>query len=217
MKIKTINCLTAIFLLLPTALYAENIDPYKNGSQYAYGANVGWINFEPNIADPNAGAMVGKALTGYIWAPNIGWVVLSCKNTDSCGNVSYGVYNIGNGVLSGYAWSANAGWISFSCQNTASCGKVNYGVTIDSAGVFHGWAYGQNIGWIHFSAASPVAYKVQACVVNIDDLASFTDEWLDIGRNLPADLDRDMNVEFKDYYIFANYWCDYCPNGWLLK
>ena len=27
---------------------AENIDPLNNGSQYAYGENVGWFNAEPN-------------------------------------------------------------------------------------------------------------------------------------------------------------------------
>ena len=29
--------------------FAENIDPYENGSQYASGENVGWLNFEPNL------------------------------------------------------------------------------------------------------------------------------------------------------------------------
>ena len=29
--------------------FAENIDPYEDDSQYAYGENVGWLNFEPNL------------------------------------------------------------------------------------------------------------------------------------------------------------------------
>jgi hypothetical protein len=198
--------------------FAGNIDPDKDGSRYAYSSNVGWLNFEPNVADPNAGAMVTRyELTGYVWVPNIGWVSLSCSNTNSCGRVDYGVVNDGNGMLSGYAWSANAGWISFSCGNTGTCASVNYGVTIDGDGNFNGWAYGQNIGWIHFSSVSPVAYKVKACVVNLFDLANFADDWLIIGSGLAADLDGDDDVEFKDYSIFAGYWRDYCPAGWQLK
>lgn len=210
--------LVGFLILFCGRLYAENIDPDNDGSQYAYGANVGWLNFEPNVADANAGAMVRRSgLTGYVWVANIGWVSLSCSNTNSCEKVSYGVVNDGNGVLSGYAWSANAGWISLSCENTASCGSVDYGVTIDGDGVFHGWAYGQNIGWIHFSSVSPVAYKVKACVVNLFDIANFVDDWLDTGSGLAGDLDSDNDVEFEDYSILAGYWQDYCPAGWQLK
>ena len=220
---KTILLIWPVFLLglvifSSAELYAENIDPDNDGSQYAYSANVGWLNFEPNVADPNAGAMVSRyELTGYVWIPNIGWISLSCANTNSCGTVDYGVVNDGSGVLSGYAWSANAGWISFSCENTGTCASVNYGVTIDADGVFDGWAYSQNIGWIHFQSASPVAYKVKACVVNLFDLAKFVDDWLITGSGLAADLDGDDDVEFKDYSIFAGYWRDYCSAGWQLK
>ena len=34
---------------LATVAYAENIDPNEDGSQYAYGENIGWLNFEPNL------------------------------------------------------------------------------------------------------------------------------------------------------------------------
>jgi hypothetical protein len=200
------------------SLFAENIDPYEDGSQYAYGANVGWVNCEPNIADANAGAQVSsEKLTGFIWIANIGWVSLSCENTKSCRRVSYGVVNDGAGNLSGYAWSANAGWISFSCENTESCKDVKYSVTIDGDGIFHGWTYGQNIGWIHFQSATPVKYQVQTCVVALDDLANFADEWLLMGFNLAGDLNNDFKVKFDDYSIFSSLWQDYCPAGWRLK
>ena len=132
-------------------LAAENIDPCNDGSQYAYGENVGWLNFEPS---QGPGVTVSDTqLTGYVWAENVGWIKL-----DPCYG---GVTNDGAGSLSGYAWAENVGWISFSCENTASCGAVDYGITIDSAGDFDGWAWAENIGWIHFQSASPVAYKVQ--------------------------------------------------------
>ena len=59
----------------------------KDGSQYAYDENVGWINFEPNIAGPNVVATVSeKKLTGFIWAENIGWI-----NFDDAALFGYGI------------------------------------------------------------------------------------------------------------------------------
>ncbi|MCK4999915.1 MAG: hypothetical protein KAS23_10275, partial [Anaerohalosphaera sp.] len=60
-----------VFMLFACICYAENIDPYADGSQYAYGENVGWLNFEPKT-----GASVqvtSTMLKGYVWAENIGW------------------------------------------------------------------------------------------------------------------------------------------------
>jgi hypothetical protein len=48
-----------------------------------------------------------------MWAENLGWINLSCKNLSSCGTLDYGVKNDGAGNLSGYAWAENAGWIDF--------------------------------------------------------------------------------------------------------
>ena len=36
-------------LALGSLGFAENIDPNNDDSQYAYGENVGWVNFEPNL------------------------------------------------------------------------------------------------------------------------------------------------------------------------
>ena len=131
---------------------AENIDPDNNGSQYAYGENVGWLNLEPE-GDGGCGVEVGDdELTGYMWGENIGWISLSCTDTDSCEFISYGITNDGNGNLSGYAWGENVGWISFSCENTESCITVDFGVEIDpDSGLFCGFAWAENIGWINFA------------------------------------------------------------------
>jgi hypothetical protein len=99
--------LAAILVLSFTSTYAENIDPNNNGSQYAYGENVGWFNFEPNRPEPNVGATVSSnKLTGFIWAENIGWVNLSPAFYG-------GVFNDGAGNLSGFAWGENVGWLNF--------------------------------------------------------------------------------------------------------
>jgi len=74
----------ALALLLITAFLgvfyagaglAANIDPDADGSRYAYGENVGWINFKPASG---AGVTVGAtAVTGFAWGENVGWVNLA--------------------------------------------------------------------------------------------------------------------------------------------
>jgi len=203
--IKSVMVLAALVLCVNVG-FAENIDPYEDDSQYAYGQNVGWLNFEPN---EGPGVTVSDAnLTGFIWAENIGWINLRPENYG-------GVSNDGAGNLSGYAWGENVGWINFD-PNVP--GDVNdYGVTIDSEGNFSGWAWGENIGWINFNSADLYGYNVKACKVNFEDLANFVDYWLESDTGLPGDLSGNDEVNFVDYRIFANYWLDYYPGGWQLK
>ena len=207
MKLKTsiIAALQVVLLLFASFAYAENIDPDEDDSQYAYGENVGWLNFEPSEGD---GVHVSKTqLIGYVWAENIGWINLSPS--------SYGgVLNDGSGNLSGYAWGENVGWINFDPNVPGD--SNDYGVTIDSEGDFDGWAWGENIGWLNFQSADLYGYNVKVCVVNYYDLANFVDQWLKTGPDWPADLYSDQNVDFKDYTIFTGYWVDYCPPDWLL-
>ena len=139
---------TILAILAIGVTFAENIDPDADGSQFAYGENVGWLNAEPTGGD---GLTVGEfAVTGYLWGENVGWVSFSCENDASCGSVPYGVENDG-GLLSGMAWSENVGWISLSCATAGDCGQHDYGVTIDTeSGLFAGHAWAENVGWISF-------------------------------------------------------------------
>jgi hypothetical protein len=117
--------------MLASVVVAENIDPMDDGSQYSWGENVGWINWEPSYGP---GCTVGDyTVTGYLWGENIGWINLS---------PTYGgVTNDGAGNLTGYAWGENVGWINFN--------PTYGGVAIDDKGYLEGWAWGENIGWIH--------------------------------------------------------------------
>jgi hypothetical protein len=178
---------------------AENIDPQNTNNQYAYGENVGWINFEPLAT---SGALVSRdKVAGYIWAENIGWINLSPETYG-------GVFNDGYGNLSGYAWGENVGWINF---------DPNYGgVSIDHNGNFSGYAWGENIGWINFNSADLSNQGVKVCVVNYRSLKTMAEQWLNSGRGWSADLWLDSNVDFKDFRILADYWFDYCPGDWPL-
>jgi len=213
MNHKHISAAFAFLVILTfwaTFVYAENIDPYDDGSQYAYGENVGWLNFEPN---EGSGVTVSDAnLTGYVWAENIGWINLDPNFG--------GVTNDGTGLLSGYAWGENVGWINFDPNVPGDA--THYGVTIDHDGNFAGWVWGENVGWIHLASRAPVAYKVQtawitSCVVDFDDLGRFCDLWLQTGPQLKADFDGSNDVDFKDYGALADKWLELCPIGWSLK
>ncbi len=188
---------------------SENIDPHDADMQYAWGENVGWLNFE---ASQGPGVTVySEGLFGWVWGENIGWISLSCENTNSCDDVGYGVVNDGCGGLSGFAWGENVGWINF---NPVVAGEPGgYGVRIGKEGDFSGWAWGQNIGWINFG---PDDCHVVACKVTIEDLANFCDHWLDSG-DIPANLDAAGLVDFFDFSILSERWRDFCPDGWQLK
>ncbi len=191
-----------VMLFGPKAIVAENIDPHDNGRQYAWGENIGWLNFEPQ---QGPGVHVSSAkVEGFVWAENIGWINLS--------PASYGgLVNDGQGNLSGHAWGENVGWINFDPQ---APDETDYGVKIDADGNFDGWAWAENIGWIRFDSTK--AYNVQACKVTLSDLVNFAAYWLDTASS-PADLDGQDGANNRDFAQFAQYWLDFCPDGWQLK
>lgn len=114
---------------------------------YAWGENVGWIDF-------STASVTDTALTGYAYGENIGWISLNCANDGTNCNPSYKVENDGAGNLSGYAWGENVGWINFDPVYDGT----HYGVKINTTtGLFSGWAWGENIGWIAFTDLGPLA------------------------------------------------------------
>ena len=172
---KTLGAIfSAVLLLYCSAVYAENIDPDNDGSQYAYGENVGWINFEPS---QGLGVTVTDTeVTGYAWGENVGWFNLSPTEG--------GVVNDGNGNLSGYAWAENVGWINFA--------PAGAGVTIDPAtGEFSGKAWGENIGWITFRSTGAVAFRVTTSWRGDTDGDGLTDDTEALLGTNPNDADTD--------------------------
>lgn len=191
-------------------VFAENVNPYETGEQYAWSENTGWLNTEPNTGDGTQ--VADDKLTGFIWTENVGWINLHCQNNNTCAIVDYGVLNDGSGNLSGFAWAENVGWINFD-PDVPDDTTNQYKVSIDAYGKFSGWAWGENIGWIHFDETQP--WDVRACIVTLEDLQNFASFWLEIGS--PANLDEIGSVDMGDFSIFASYWQDYCPDGWQLK
>ncbi|MGD9612048.1 MAG: hypothetical protein AB7V22_04015 [Kiritimatiellia bacterium] len=118
-------------------------------NQYAWGANVGWLDARANATN---GAPIGQSFcTGYVWSANCGWIGLGNGPTNgwrySNASVSdWGVNHDGAGNLAGYAWGANVGWIAF--EQTNGLPKIDL-----RTGNFSGYAWGANVGWIGLSNA----------------------------------------------------------------
>jgi hypothetical protein len=129
-----------------------------SSNHYAYGENIGWIDFNPTGGSVQVG---DNGLTGYAWAENVGWIKLGNDNAPPYLNTTssnWGVVNDGYGNLSGYAYGENIGWINFD----PTFSGTDYGVKIDTSGDFSGYAYGENTGWISFNCATTSSCASQA-------------------------------------------------------
>ncbi len=137
-----------LFLLLCTAaLTAHGATSITPANHFAYGANIGWLDWR---GDTNNGTVIGEYVcSGYIYAANVGWIHLGDgtpanaiqyqNNTAS----DYGVNRDGLGNLRGFAYGANIGWVSF---ETTGAPKVDL-----LTGKLSGSIYSANCGWISLS------------------------------------------------------------------
>jgi hypothetical protein len=95
--------------------------------KWAWGTNVGWINFRPT----HGGVTVyDDHLEGYAWGENIGWIRLG-THTD-----------LANGRFDGYAWGENVGWIHFKGPGYNVAVSIPVGgiaVAVDKLGLLVPW------------------------------------------------------------------------------
>lgn len=68
---------TAILVVAISCMASTTIDP---SNKYAYGANIGWINFEDIYGQPKVNLETGD-LSGYVWGANVGWITLDGVKT----------------------------------------------------------------------------------------------------------------------------------------
>ncbi len=158
----SVRLLVFAVLSASCASAATSID---NVNRYAYGANIGWVNW---VGDTNNGAIIGDwVCSGSIYSANVGWINLgsgSPTNGIRYQNLSssdFGVNQDGLGNLTGFAWGANIGWITF--EQTFGQPKVDL-----LSGRLTGYAWSANCGWISLSNAT--AY-VQTDYLNPGPLA----------------------------------------------
>ena len=142
-------------------------------NKYAYGANIGWMDWRGNT---NNGAVIGEyASSGFIYDANVGWIHLgkgSPTNGIQYQNLAtndYGVNVDAFGNLRGYAYGANIGWINF---ETNGAPKVDM-----NTGRMNGYVWSANCGWISLSNAA-VAVQTDAIAPGGDsDADGLPDAW----------------------------------------
>jgi hypothetical protein len=142
-----ILCCSCLFVLFVGLFSSRGLagSTINAADKYAYGANIGWIDFQ---GDTNHGAAVGSLFcTGYVWSANGGWISLGHGPTNgsqysNASAADYGLNVLGD-RLRGFAYGANIGWIHF---------ETNGNPRIDLlTGRFSGFAWGANVGWISLS------------------------------------------------------------------
>jgi hypothetical protein len=143
-----------IFFVLAVGIVsrAAAISTIDAANRYAYGANLGWMDW---VADTSNGVVIGAYVcSGYIYSANVGWINLgsgSPANGIQYQNNSatdFGVNQDGLGNLRGYAYGANIGWINFENTGAPSINMIT--------GQMSGYVWSANCGWISLSNA--VAY-----------------------------------------------------------
>jgi hypothetical protein len=123
-------------------------------NRYAYGANIGWIDWR---GDTNNGAVIGDYVcSGFIYGANAGWINLGSGSPTNgiryrnLAAADFGVNHDGLGNLSGFAYGANIGWINFT--NRDAFGAPFPGPKVDLfTGRLSGFAWSANCGWISLS------------------------------------------------------------------
>jgi len=116
-KLILLGILFSMVFYVSPAFASETNGTIDTTFKYAWGENIGWINFDCDECNVQ---ITDTELTGNAWSRTYGWINLNPTTS--------GVKNTSEGILSGFAWSRNLGWINFT------------GVTIDTSGEFLGYA-----------------------------------------------------------------------------
>ncbi|MBN1475128.1 hypothetical protein JXA47_00075 [Candidatus Sumerlaeota bacterium] len=143
--------------LAPAATVDSNIDP---ANHFAWGENIGWINFygqgTGDAATPPP-VVTHNFMCGFVWGENVGWINLGDGAPDDGVAYSQAAGDTGvnvdsaTGDLSGYAWGENIGWINFGWASPPSASRARIDI---ATGKFNGYAWGENVGWIHLNGSS---------------------------------------------------------------
>jgi hypothetical protein len=178
-----------LFVAVPAASGATNVNP---SHPYAWGENVGWLNWHDANGGVDGACLRATFLSGFIWAENIGYINLgdgTPANGTRYANANgsdFGVNVDTNGDLFGLAWGENVGWVNFDTRT--SLRPYSQQTRLDStAGRLRGYAWGENVGWI-----------------NLDDASRY----VAFGVSAPADFDGDGDVDLADFGLFQG-----CFNG----
>ena len=232
---------TAAGTLLAAATPAQAGTPMPRDDRWAWGENIGWINFEGQPGGQGQVRFLPAGLSGYAWAENVGWINVGQGGdyvpADEQGpptfpnpNQRFGVRiegQIGDAVrpLSGWAWGENIGWLNFNTWELAieDAAGDPAGARIENDGLgeprIRGYVWAENVGWINFDDDEHFVSVEYACsVVDLADplfvldLSDIT-AFIDafITGNLSADFTFDGVLDLGDINTFVVGFTAGCP------
>jgi hypothetical protein len=197
---------------LSFALGLQAASTISDVNRFAYGANIGWMDWRAD----GGGAGVGEFVCfGRGYAANTGWIDLGNGapangiryRNDSA--VDFGVNHDGIGGLTGLAWGANIGWLVFTNRDAA--GSAFEGPRVDlRTGKFSGWVWSANCGWISLSNALAFVQTDSIAAGADTDGDGIPDGWeLSFTGNLTTmngstDLDADGSADLQEYLADTN-------------
>ena len=200
---KTLKTLFLSLLLSASSWAASTIN---TTNAYSYGANIGWMNWRPSLAD---GVEIDEyVLSGYIYGANVGWIHMgdgtptnNIRYSNTVAN-DFGVNYLtdpmlpGKAILRGYAYGANIGWINFESTGNP---RLRF-----SDGRLEGYAYSANVGWINLGDGT-FAVQTDSVANGLDtDMDGMADafEFLylgGLGGNPALDSDGDGMTNLDEY------------------
>lgn len=83
--------------------YGVNLSPNGELTGYAYGANIGWIQFEQTHGRPRLDRISGR-LAGHAYAANVGWIALDSRSTDLATTTLSRPDSDGDGMADPWEW-----------------------------------------------------------------------------------------------------------------
>ncbi len=194
--------------MLGLALVGSLAAPAAAQDQFAWGENIGWVNFNGQATGRGRVLASASTLSGFAWGENVGWINFgqslspnpppASQNGNAFGVNLLGSPGDATRQLEGYAWGENIGWINF---NTTALGVTFNGAAAGARlqnGVLRGFAWGENVGWINLDANGGTTVTcaadfngdtVAGDIFDLFDFLAELDGGLDFnGDTIPADI-----------------------------